>query len=80
MAWDIRVSYSCFTRDYFYSSTVGRMVDRIMTFQIVTQDGRVMTVHTETGQGLTRVLIDEKDRHVEHIDQRPIDETKDEAK
>lgn len=33
-----------------------------MTFQIRTNDGRILTVHTEVGEGTTRVVIEEEPR------------------
>lgn len=33
-----------------------------MVFQIVTNDKRVLTVHTEVGQGLAKVVVEESER------------------
>lgn len=35
---------------------------RNMVFQIITNDKRLLTVHTEVGDGLTKVVIDEEER------------------
>lgn len=33
-----------------------------MSFEIHTADGRVLSVHTEVGEGLTRVVVTEAER------------------
>lgn len=47
-----------------------------MVFQIVTDDKRVFTVHTEVGDGLSRVIVEEEDRH-EQDNEDSVDNTGD---
>lgn len=38
--------------------TIEKLVN--MVFQIITDDNQIFTVHTEVGDGLTKVVVDEK--------------------
>lgn len=40
-----------------------------MSFSIVTHDGRVLVVHTEVGDGLARVVVDEPELAAESIEE-----------
>lgn len=44
-----------------------------MVFQIVTNDKKVFTVHTEVGDGLTKVVVDESEQ-----DEEPLEPSEDE--
>lgn len=43
-----------------------------MVFQIITQDKRILTVHTEVGDGFTKVVVDDSEQEHE-VDDEPSD-------
>lgn len=49
-----------------------------MVFQILTLDKKVFTVHTEVGEGLTKVVVDENEHNLddESLEQTPEEDLK----